>query len=87
MNLRKYSFHWAVSFLTAAILLTAAGALRGAIITWGPAINIAGDSDVVNTGSFAYAYCFSIHSVTVNGVSITAATVATTASNSAPSTA
>jgi len=79
--LRKYSFRWPVSFLAAAILLAAAGALRGAIITWGPAINITGDTDVLNTGTTVYAYCWSLSNATVNGVSFTAATVASSSSN------
>ncbi len=78
---RKYSFHRPISLLAVAILLTVAGTLRGAIITWGPAINITGDTDVLNTGTTAYAYCFSIYSVTVNGVNFTSASTSSSSSN------
>jgi len=63
-----------VSILITSILLTGADALLGAAVTWEPASNITGDSDVLNTGSTVWAYCWSIHSTTVNSVSFAAIT-------------
>jgi len=63
------------SILAGALWLAAASTLPGAIINWGPASNITGDSDVLNTGATACAYCWSQQSTTVNGVSFTAITV------------
>ena len=51
--------------------LTAAATLQGAAITWGPATDIAGDSDVLNAGTLVYAYAWSGIASTVNGVSFT----------------
>ena len=81
IHLRKYSIPWPISLFAAAIVLTAADTLRGAIITWGPAINITGDTDVLNTGTTAYAYCWGPNSATVNGVSFTATTQGLSSSN------
>ncbi|MCX6876933.1 MAG: hypothetical protein NTW21_24430 [Verrucomicrobia bacterium] len=43
-------------------------------ITWGPAITIAGDSDVSTTGTLAYAYHWNTGDQTVNGVTFTGTT-------------
>jgi len=56
-------------------MLTAADALLGAAITWGPATTITSDSDVLNTGSTVCAYCWGLQNTTVNGVSFTAVNV------------
>jgi hypothetical protein len=51
--------------------LMAAARLQGAAITWAPATDIAGDSDVLNTGTPVYAYSWSGITSTVNGVRFT----------------
>jgi hypothetical protein len=67
-------FRWPVSpliLLLAAALPMMPATLHGAAITWGPATDISGDGDVINTGTLAYAYDFYAPS-TVNGVGFTA---------------
>jgi hypothetical protein len=49
--------------------LTAAATLQGAAISWGPATDIASDSDVRTAGTAVYAYAWSGIASTVNGVS------------------
>ncbi|HLH53362.1 MAG TPA: hypothetical protein VKY92_07085 [Verrucomicrobiae bacterium] len=48
-----------------------ADSLHGAAITWGPASDIAGDTDVINTGALVYAYEWGTMPSTINGVSFT----------------
>ena len=55
-----------------AAVFTVAATLNGATITWGPATDIAGDSDVINTGALVYAYDWANAPSTVNGVSFVA---------------
>ena len=45
-----------------------AGGPLMAPITWGPAQNISGDSDIITTGSLAYAYSFGSSGTSINGV-------------------
>jgi hypothetical protein len=67
-------FRWSNSLLIlamVAVVLTLPDTLHGAPITWGPATDIAGDSDVVNMGALVYAYEWSLTASIVNGVSFT----------------
>ena len=68
--LHERPLRWLIAVLSLGFL-TAAATLQGAAITWGPATGIAGDSDVLNTGTPVYAYSWSGVASTVNGVSFT----------------
>lgn len=67
----KRPSRWSISLLVLQFLAVT-GTLRGAAITWGPATDIAGDTDVVNTGVLVYSYEWDALPSTVNGVSFTA---------------
>ncbi|HLH55949.1 MAG TPA: hypothetical protein VKY92_20270 [Verrucomicrobiae bacterium] len=58
---------WRIALLNLGFLMAAAS-LHGAVITWGTAVNIAGDRDVLNAGTPLYAYSWSGITSTVNGV-------------------
>jgi hypothetical protein len=71
----EHPFGWSNSHLIlplVAAVLTMGDTLNGATITWGPATDIAGDSDVINTGAVVYAYDWALTPSTVNGVSFAA---------------
>jgi len=68
--LHERPHRWLIALLNLGFLMAAA-TLQGAVITWGPAGNIAGDSDVLNAGAPVYAYSWSGITSTVNGVSFT----------------
>ena len=68
----KRPSRWSISLLVLQFLAVT-GTLRGAAITWGPATDIAGDTDVVNTGVLVYSYEWDALPSTVNGVSFTVA--------------
>ena len=53
---------------TAVISLACLASSHAAVITWGTAQNITGDSDVSTLGTFNRAYSFDVSSATVNGV-------------------
>jgi hypothetical protein len=71
----EHRFRISISFLKmplVAACLTVPHPLRGAGITWGPATDIAGDSDVIDNGAPVYAYDWGHTPPNVNGVSFTA---------------
>ena len=60
--------------VTAVISLACLGSSHAAVINWGAAQNITGDSDVANNGTFNRAYVFGNVTWTVNGVTFGAFT-------------
>ncbi len=59
------------------LVLAAPRVTRAAGITWGAAIAISGDTDVLTNGTFAYAYDWANNNQVVNGVSFTGSSSST----------
>ena len=59
------------------LVLAAPRVARAAGITWGAAIAISGDTDVLTNGTFAYAYDWANNNQVVNGVSFTGSSSST----------